>query len=152
MRLADICNQMQLSHATIVMTLAREADPFLVELTCDLLKKPIYLCARGETGFPETDFLGRPLPMPIGHRRGEPLSVGAPVIIVRRTMTRTLKQDPRVFIYVASPNPKQPGTAAHKRFALYQEGMTVTHYLALGGRPQDIKYDLGRGYIQLRLP
>lgn len=44
-------------------------------------------------------------------------------------------------------NPKRPGCAAEKRFALYQDGMTQEEFLAAGGTTPDLAYDTAHGYI-----
>lgn len=44
-------------------------------------------------------------------------------------------------------NPKRPGCAAEKRFALYETGMTQAQFLAAGGTVPDLAYDTAHGYI-----
>jgi hypothetical protein len=144
----EICSQ--LSHAEIVLSIANKSDDFYLNLMEKLIKKPIYLCARGETGVPTTDINGNPLPYPVGHRRGEPTGTAA-----NRFSTKPeksfIKRDPRIIRNVV-PNPKQPGTKTYERFKLYTEGMTVEQYLILGGTRDDLNWDAKRGYITLDLP
>ena len=47
-------------------------------------------------------------------------------------------------------NPKRPGTAAHERYALYREGMTVAEFLKAGGSSADISFDQTKKFIELR--
>ena len=46
-------------------------------------------------------------------------------------------------------NPKQKGSAAHGRFALYRDGMTVKSFLDAGGSRGDLSWDRGHGFIQV---
>ena len=117
-----------------------------------LLEKPVYLCARGESGIPTTDLLGRPLPMPIGHRRGEPLGMGGLPVTVRRKIRLARRQDTRVVTWIADPNPKKPGTRSHARFLLYRVGMTLSEFLDTGGVAADIVHDINSGLIRVELP
>lgn len=113
-----------------------------------LLAKPLYKCAPGETAFPLTDVKGRTIPSPKGHRLGcapEPIQEEAPP---PPTAPRPRKRDDRVIMSVQE-NPKNPGSKAHARYALYSVGMTVDQFLDGGGRKQDIVYDTQRGFITL---
>ena len=56
--------------------------------------------------------------------------------------------DLRIISIVSANNPKR-GSAA-KRFALYRTGMTITEYLAVGGRRQDIVWDAKKGFISVK--
>lgn len=47
-------------------------------------------------------------------------------------------------------NPKKAGSMAHARFARYKAGMTVGDFLKAGGRRDDIRWDLKRGFISLK--
>ena len=47
-------------------------------------------------------------------------------------------------------NPKREGTNAFDKFALYKKGMTVAEYVALGGSPGDVRYDVEREYISIK--
>lgn len=147
--IADLCQG--LSHAQVVLSIVSRTERIFYDIAEVLVRKPIYHCARGETGIPLTDIEGRPLPTPIGHRRGEPPAVPTTLVAARKRMQYTQKLDPRVISSIV-PNPKTPGTKAHHRYALYAEGMTVQQYLAAGGESSDIRYDVNRGFIQVNLP
>jgi hypothetical protein len=55
----------------------------------------------------------------------------------------------RVVRLLVSENPKRAGTASHKRFALYRDGMTEAAYLAAGGTRGDLAWDVERKFIAL---
>lgn len=59
--------------------------------------------------------------------------------------------DETVTVLVPS-NPKREGSEAHKRFALYQNGMTVKAFLDAGGTMADVTWDLGHRLISLTAP
>ncbi len=141
-----------LSHAQVVLTLARETDPLALDTMEVLLEKPIYLCARGETAEPLTDYLGRPLPVPVGMRRGEaPNTTPMPPMRTRNRDQRTVaRRDPRVIVRL-EPNPKRPGTAAWERYSLYALGMRVEEVLAIGVKRVDLEWDQQKGHIELAL-
>lgn len=46
-------------------------------------------------------------------------------------------------------NPKREGSAAHARFALYKEGMTVGEFLKAGGTRADLAWDSKREHIKI---
>lgn len=142
-----------LSHAQVVLTLARETSPLALDTMDALLQRPVYMCAMGETSEPLTDYLGRPLPLPVGARRGEAtLTTPMPHVRTRLPDPRTtLRRDPRVIVSVA-PNPKTPGSAAHQRYQLYGVGMRVDEALTAGLRRLDIEHDTRRGFIEVVLP
>jgi hypothetical protein len=152
--LAEKCRG--LSHAEVVMSIAHRSETFWSDVLCVILRKPIYLCAKGETGVEMTDVLGRPLPLPIGHRRGEPVGTGGmPRKIASRLGGRVQYQrkfDPRVITVLADRNPKQPTSKAYTRFQMYYTGMTVTEYTTLGGTMSDIVHDTAKGHIKVDMP
>lgn len=147
--IASLCQG--LSHAQVVLAISARREQIFYDIAEVLVRKPIYMCARGETGIPITDIEGRPLPTPIGHRRGEPPAAPVTLTPARRRMQYAQKIDPRI-ITVVVPNPKKPGTKAHHRYSLYQTGMTVQQYLAAGGESSDIRYDVNHGFITVDLP
>lgn len=149
--LAQWCSD--LSHAQVVLTLARETSTLALDTMDALLQRPIYICASGETSEPLTDMLGRPLPLPVGMRRGEaPRTSPMPPMRTRSPDQRsTARRDPRVIVHLES-NPKQPGSAAWERYRFYALGMRVEEALAAGVRRQDIEHDQRRGFIELALP
>lgn len=145
-----------LSHAEVVLAVASRSEPFWCDIVDKLLEKPVYMCARGETGIPAYDIHGNPLPLPIGHRRGEPVGSGMmPEKVYRRLAKKaqyTPKRDPRIITYLCEGNPKQLGSKSYDRFSLYKVGMTVSEYVALGGFRSDIVYDVEKGFIRVDLP
>ena len=148
--LAKKCSH--LSHAEVVLAIANKSEPFWCDILCNLLEKPLYLCARGETSVPLFDIEGRPLPLPIGHRRGQAVGTGGmPRQIAQRIKTHQ-KYDPRVIVKLTDENPKTPFSKAYERFSLYSIGMSVNEYLAIGGKPEDIKFDTLKGYIAVDMP
>lgn len=148
--LAEKCKH--LSHAEVVLSISAKAEPFWCDVLCCLLEKPIYMCARGETSIHLTDVEGRPLPLPIGHRRGDLVGAGAlPKRIAQRVQYQK-KIDPRIITLVSTLNPKLPGTKSHERFSMYRSGMSVTEYMLLGGLAGDIIHDGKRGYISVDIP
>lgn len=146
---AELCRD--LSHAQVVLSISYRTEPVFYDIAQVLLQRPVYQCARGETGLPLTDIEGRPLPLPIGHRRGEPPAAPVTLTPARKRMQYTHRLDPRVITQVV-PNPKKPGSKAHARYALYREGMTVTEFMAAGGTSADVKYDADHGFIRVDLP
>lgn len=148
-----------LSHAQVVLCLAQETSELGLETIETLLAKPIYMCARGETGDPAilalTDVEGRPLPLPVGRRRGLAQEIERTDRVVpqvpRRPSLRRGTRDPRVILSVV-PNPKRPTSDAYVRFARYVVGMSVEDALASGVRQVDLAYDESRGFVVLGLP
>ena len=148
--LAEKCSM--LSHAEVVLSVAHRPEKFWYSVVEKLIRRPVYMCARGETSIPLTDYEGRPLPLPIGHRRGEPVgSHPIPARVRKRFQYRTTV-DGRVIVLLVDTNPKQPRSKSYSRFALYATGMTVSEYVAIGGHRSDIPFDVSRGYIRVDLP
>ncbi len=58
------------------------------------------------------------------------------------------REDSRVITHVAE-NPKRPGSASHARYALYGVGMSVSDFIAAGGRRADVNWDLSHGFIRV---
>jgi hypothetical protein len=142
----------ELSHAEVVLSLSRDTTEIGLQTVEKLIERPIYLCARGETSEPLTDIEGRPLRLPIGHRRGEPPGTGSPSVLVRSRMrARASRRDNRVITAIV-PNPKQPGSDAFRRFKLYKVGLTCDECIALGVTRPDINWDARRGFITLGPP
>ena len=46
-------------------------------------------------------------------------------------------------------NPKQPNSASRARFDRYRNEMTVDEALSVGIRPEDIRWDVAHGFIEL---
>jgi hypothetical protein len=47
-------------------------------------------------------------------------------------------------------NPRKPGTHGWKSWNLVKEGMTVSQYLAAGGRKNDLSWDINHGWAKLK--
>lgn len=71
-----------------------------------------------------------------------PTAEGAPTGKIR-------PDDPRI-VHSIKPNPKKPGSKSFERYAFYREGISVADFLKAGGSIDDVKHDLGKGFIQLR--
>lgn len=46
-------------------------------------------------------------------------------------------------------NPKRAGSASYNRFEFYRNAKTVQAFLDAGGTLADVKYDSGKGYIEV---
>lgn len=57
----------------------------------------------------------------------------------------------RVIRIVEKKNPKKEGTAAHKRYATYEDGMTVGEALKKGITLRDIRHDTRQKYIECQV-
>jgi hypothetical protein len=78
---------------------------------------------------------------PTPSKRGRPSGS-----VTRGTVTFAGK---KIFLLVKE-NPKQPGTAAHEKWKLYRNGMTVEEYYAAGGRTSSLKWDSEREFIKVK--
>lgn len=47
-------------------------------------------------------------------------------------------------------NPRRQGTAGYKSFSKISNGITFEEYIAAGGRPQDLAWDIKKGNVELR--
>lgn len=82
--------------------------------------------------------------------------VVTPVARVGR-MSAVSQEDKRVIRLLAKDNPKQKGSAARARFALYRDGMTVAEYFAACMQAgftkrnvsDDLRYDQEHGSIKI---
>ena len=54
-----------------------------------------------------------------------------------------------VITIACDSNPKNKNTKGFARFDLYESGMTVAAYIDKGGKANDIRYDVKKGYISL---
>lgn len=52
--------------------------------------------------------------------------------------------------YGPDNNPKRPGSAAHKVFGLYKEGIKVSDFVKAGGSAGDIAWNVERKYITVK--
>lgn len=140
-----------LSHAEIVVSLANKTDKMWLDLTDKLLQVPLYALSTSLHTEPSFDIDGQPLPLPVAHRSLDVPLLGSIPVRAAVTLAHTRKKDTRIVSWVSPMNPKQLNSASYKRFALYRPGMTVSDYVSLGGRYDDIKYDLLHGFIKVSL-
>jgi len=122
--LFDRCVREDVSHATVVLSIARETGDMASAVATRLVGRP----------------MRRPAGAPVPARRGG----GAP----RGPRPSVPKTDPRIIVHV-QPNPKRPGAAAHARYEAYEVGISVSEAMRRGVTVADVKYDLSRGYIRL---
>jgi hypothetical protein len=52
--------------------------------------------------------------------------------------------------YGPDHNPKRPGSAAHKVFGMYKEGIKVSDFVKAGGSAGDIAWNVEHGYITVK--
>jgi hypothetical protein len=141
----------ELSHAEIVVSLASKTGHDWMILTDKLLKVPLYTVRGGFSTEPSVDIEGQPLPLPIEHRAVDVPLLGKIPVRKALNLAQTRKKDTRIITYVCPKNPKVPGGESYRRFQLYEVGMTVSEFVSKGGRYDDIKYDLKKGYIEVSL-
>jgi hypothetical protein len=123
------CISEHISQAEIVMSLAHQHTVAAVSATEHLIMKPIDRRTATEVER-ERQLL-------------TPRAIAAPV------SAREATTDTRLIRVLADRNPKRPGTAAHDRFALYVDGMTVAEFLRAGGTRGDLQWDQERCFIRL---
>lgn len=141
------------SHAEVVLTLANDTTITGMNIIEKLIERPIYMCARGETGEPLTDIHGNPLKYPLGHRRGEFAHVGGmSTAVSKRLRAPVHKSDNRIVISV-KPNPKRAGSEAYNRFNQYVAGQSVNwHLINTIVTRADIRWDASKNFITLASP
>lgn len=137
-----------LDHTSVVLSLSADPTEMGMDIMEVLLRKSIYLCARGETGEPLTDIRGRPLCTPIGHRRGEePTLTWQNTTVIKRSGIRMVRRDNRVIISV-EPNPKDPTRAVWKRYEHYRVGAVIEDLIETTPITRaDVRWDLRQGHI-----
>lgn len=143
------------SHTEVILSLANDPKEIAMDIASALLEKPIYQCARGETGEPMTDIYGRPLRFPLGHRRGEPPATltEIPVDIQHMFSRRHLVRRDRRRILSVAPNPKGKNAKAYQRYEQYRVGETVYWHLKHTELTMaDINYDAKKGFIKFEAP
>ena len=69
----------------------------------------------------------------------------------RRVTTTVLSPDHLIRLPATNSNPKRPGSAAHARFALLRDRMTVAEALTTQSRA-DLRWNIRRGFITLEKP
>lgn len=122
--LADKLTAEQVPHVEVVLAAASLPDHLIAEA---LMEKPIHKGPKSGGARPAGS-------APKGER--------APRASVAISDTR--------IIYDVKPNPKKVGSAAHGKFALYKEGMSVKDFIAAGGTMADVKWDSERQFIKLK--
>lgn len=115
-------------HKTTCMSLANDPSPTAVVILEKLIGHPI----RKETpkAQPASSIVRRV------QRDGQP-------------RPKLIKNDPRV-IYDIVEGAKRPGSKSYERYKLYQEGMTVTEFIAAGGTSGDVTHDVSKGFIKIK--
>lgn len=122
------CRTAELDQATVVTALSGETSPDAIAAMETITGKKIKAAAPQQatkSGVPDTPKQAKP--------KAKSLS------------------DPRI-ITAFIANPKRPGTAAHARYALYVEGMSVDQAIASGIKRADIAWDKARDFITLAQP
>ena len=51
---------------------------------------------------------------------------------------------------LVSKNPRKEGTNGHNSFSLITSGMSYEKYRDLGGRNEDLAFDIAKGYVEVR--
>jgi hypothetical protein len=62
----------------------------------------------------------------------------------------SVEYDDSYLVRMLVTNPKKEGSKAHKRFALYRDGMTVREGVDAGVTGEDLSHDIGRGHIAVQ--
>jgi hypothetical protein len=101
-----------------------------------------------------SDFSLEAIPMKRNQKTEETASQAETEAGTEQTEKKTRASSPRIpkeakIKLKATANPKRAGSEAHKRFALYVDGMTVGDFLEAGGLMGDINFDLGKGFIEV---
>lgn len=119
-----------------------------------LIAKPIYMCARGETGLELFDANNRPIITPRGQYREIPYTT--PLKFARefdRKLRANKAQVDNRIVTTVKPNPKKPGTNAHSHYNQYVPGKSVSwHIINTEITRADIRYDIKRGFVKVLSP
>lgn len=142
----------QIHHAEVILCISRETSEEYLKVMEKLLRIPLHLCARGDTTVHTTDLNGNPLPFPISHRRGEPINEAVKYIVGTGGEKRYARKVDRRVITNIQPNPYKPKSRNWERYKHYREGMSIEEYIILGGRRQDIMWDVNHAYITVDIP
>lgn len=67
----------------------------------------------------------------------------------KSTPTTTPTKPPLKIALLVKENPKRKGSASHKRFALYRNGMTTDAFLKAGGTRSDLRWDTAHKFIAI---
>jgi hypothetical protein len=59
-----------------------------------------------------------------------------------------MRYDADTEIYINSDNPKKTGTSAYNRYELYKKARTINEAKKMGATADDIRFDIGKGYIR----
>lgn len=138
----------------LVLAAAGDGSHMAYTVMEKLIAKPVYICARGETGMEILDDRNRPIITPRGGYRGiNPLT---PFGVAREYQKkfRSFKAavDNRIVVST-TPNPKKPGSVAHKHFDQYVIGKSVTwNILNTEITRADFRYDEKKGFVTVVAP
>jgi len=72
----------------------------------------------------------------------------APKATPKRGRAAKYPDDAKITL-LAKENPKREGSKAHKKFALYETGMTVGEFIAKGGNLADVAWDARKNFISV---
>ncbi len=61
----------------------------------------------------------------------------------------SMRYDNNTLIYIDADNPKIEGTSAYNRYELYKKATTIKEAKKLGATAEDIRFDVGKGYIRV---
>lgn len=138
----------------LVLLLASDSNHTAYTAMEKLIAKPIYMCARGETGLELRDSKNRPIITPRGQYREIPYTT--PLKFARefeRKRTANRQQVDNRIVTTVMPNPKKPGTNAHSHYTQYIPGKSVSwHIINTEITRVDIRYDINRGFVKVLSP
>jgi hypothetical protein len=66
-----------------------------------------------------------------------------------KTRVHSVEEDKRIITILVDKNPKKQGSKSHKRFAMYQTGMTVAAFVKAGGTTGDVVWDTLHKFISV---
>lgn len=138
----------------LILALASDPSHAAYSIMEKLIAKPVYMCARGETGLELLDSRNRPIVTPRGSYRDIPLTTPLKFAreFERKRTTNRQQVDNRVVVNVL-PNPKKIGTTAHEHYNLYTPGKSVSwHVINTDMTRADIRYDIKRGFVKVLSP
>lgn len=125
--LLQFCQAHRISQADVLMSMCSTSTPSAITATERLLMKPID--RRTATEMWEIERAARP--------------------IVATIHPREVLVDTRVVRILATSCPKRAGSKSADLWRLYQDGQTVTAYLARGGTRAALQWDQERGFISI---
>lgn len=117
-----------LDHARVVLSLAREYEPFGRQVIETLVGHPIIPWA-------------------------ESVEARAPAPPVKKTDAVVAKEpDARVVLEVAEANPHREGTGAHKAYQKWRVGATIGELVQKGMPARSVRRDVRHGHVKLGAP